>query len=76
MAESESPYRTFPVEGMEDASRKILIAASVVYAIAGFNSAMADNMLGPSLEAFSVQIGCHAPILRGGMGHASSRLGK
>jgi len=35
-----------------------------VYAFAGFNSAMADNMLGPSLETLGEQIGCREPIVR------------
>mmetsp|Transcript_24823 Transcript_24823/g.39879 ORF Transcript_24823/g.39879 Transcript_24823/m.39879 type:complete len:317 (-) Transcript_24823:122-1072(-) len=42
--------------------RLIIVIASLVYAFAGFNSALADNLLGPSLEACSIQIGCKEDI--------------
>eukprot|EP00465_Bigelowiella_longifila_P013006 CAMPEP_0185259610 /NCGR_PEP_ID=MMETSP1359-20130426/8358_1 /TAXON_ID=552665 /ORGANISM="Bigelowiella longifila, Strain CCMP242" /LENGTH=288 /DNA_ID=CAMNT_0027845581 /DNA_START=123 /DNA_END=989 /DNA_ORIENTATION=+ len=72
---SDSPYKKFEETGSTNQhhvistsqkrshQRLIIFIASLVYALAGFNSALADNLLGPSLEACSIQIGCKGDII-------------
>jgi len=70
MSHSDSPYKTFldPEDGTPNTrssrikAHHIILLASLVYSFAGFNSALADNLLGPSLEARSIQIGCHSGL--------------